>query len=176
MSRSGSTYILDGLAYGIISLTLLSILSITDSIASVSKLSTNATSIAIKTSSGARCIERIEIILFTSGILDTIALIILYSLLDIDSPISNSLFSLAKNTAKAINSKPIISEPIASKILSLVISVKNNATAATIIPKSAAVSSTITVNTDVSLLSLNSATNVESFNLSSLSSIVFLKE
>src|SRR3954468_8260303 len=130
MSRSGSTYILDGLAYGIISLTLLSILSITDSIASVSKLSTNATSIAIKTSSGARCIERIEIILFTSGILDTIALIILYSLLDIDSPISNSLFSLAKNTAKAINSKPIISEPIASKILSLVISVKNNATAA----------------------------------------------
>ena len=54
LSRSGSTYILERLAYGMISLTLFSMLSITNSILSVSKLSTKLTSIAIKTSSGAK--------------------------------------------------------------------------------------------------------------------------
>jgi hypothetical protein len=60
------------------------------------------------------CIVRIVIILLTSGISLISLTILLYSCLDIASPISNPLFSLAKKNAKAIKIVPIKSELIES--------------------------------------------------------------
>ena len=92
------------------------------------------------------------------------------------SPMSNALFSLAKNIAKAINIRPITSEPTESKKLLPVTAVNIRAIVATTIPLNAAVSSISTVITAASLVSFNSLIKVEKLNFSPLSFITFLKE
>ena len=133
-----------------------SITSVIVSILSVSSPSTRLTSIPTIIVVGPRCIVFMVTTLCTSGTAVTTSIICFCCSGETDSPNNNPLFSFARKKANYIKRIPMIIELIASNCVFPVMSVRRIPMAATTIPNNAAVSSTITVSSEVSLLFLNS--------------------